>query len=85
MVRYVGDGRSKVKAQLCLLCVADVVDVIEDSGNKVVDSCLGNVVASNDYCCDSNCGDVFGSIVDFLGDGVLLVVCLLYTSPSPRD
>ena len=74
MVRYVGDGRSKVKAQLCLLCVADVVDVIEDSGNKVVDSCLGNVVASNDYCCDSNCGDVFGSIVDFLGDGVLLVV-----------
>lgn len=39
---------AKVKAQLCLLCVADVVDVIEGSGNKVVDSCLGNVVASND-------------------------------------
>ena len=74
MVRYVGDGRSKVKAQLCLLCVADLVDVIEDSGNKVVDSCLGNVVASDDDCCNSNGGHVFGSVVDVLGDGVLFVV-----------
>ena len=74
MVRYVCDGGCEVSAQLCLLCVADLVDVIEDSGNKVVDSCLGNVVASDDDCCNSNGGHVFGSVVDVLGDGVLFVV-----------
>ena len=51
MVRYVGDGGCEVDAQLGLLCVADLVDVIEDSGYEVVDSCLGNIVAGNNDCC----------------------------------
>ena len=54
--------------------MADLVDVIEDSGYEVVYSCLGNVVAGDDDCRDCDGGNVLGSAVNVLGDGVLFVV-----------
>ena len=45
------------------------------------------VIRTNASGCQANGGELFGGpfIFDQVGDGVRDTICLLYTSPSPRD
>lgn len=49
MIRNVGDGGGKLKAQLFGLGVRELADVVEDSGDEVVDVGLGDIVTRDDY------------------------------------
>ena len=76
MIRYIGDGGSELEAELCALCVClgQIIKIVEGCGEEVVNSVLGDIVPCKNDCCDCNGGNIIGSAVDVLCDGVFLVV-----------
>ena len=69
-----GDRGGELQAQLVLLVVSQTVDILEDTGDHVIDVVFLDVVVGNDDSAHSNGGSVSVQTVSGGGDDVLGVV-----------